>query len=109
MCYRSQSGPLQGATGMNRREFTSILCGAAVAWPMAAGAQQRERARRIGVVMGYPEINPNAKLQVTAFRQQLQKLGWIEGEIFGSTFVMAQMIPIASERWRRSCSASDRT
>jgi putative ABC transport system substrate-binding protein len=48
--------------------------------PIAAGAQQRERARRIGVVMGYPEINPNAKLQVTAFRQQLQKLGWIEGD-----------------------------
>ena len=68
---------------MRRREFISLLCGAAVAWPVAAGAQQqRERARRIGVVMGYPETNPNAQLQVTAFRKQLQKLGWIEGDNF---------------------------
>ena len=65
---------------MKRREFISILCGVAVVRPIAAGAQQRERARRIGVVMGYPETNPNAQLQVTAFRQQLQKLGWIEGD-----------------------------
>jgi putative ABC transport system substrate-binding protein len=65
---------------MRRREFISLLCGAAVACPIAAGAQQRVRARRIGMVMGYPESNPNAQLQVTAFRQQLQKLGWIEGE-----------------------------
>src|SRR6476620_6930674 len=65
---------------MKRREFISVLCGATVAWPIASGAQQRERARRVGVVMGYPETNPNAQLQVTAFRQQLQKLGWIEGD-----------------------------
>jgi putative tryptophan/tyrosine transport system substrate-binding protein len=67
---------------MRRREFISSLCGAAVAWPIGVGAQQRERARRIGVVMGYPETNLNAQLQVTAFRQQLRKLGWIEGDNF---------------------------
>jgi putative ABC transport system substrate-binding protein len=67
---------------MKRREFISLLCGAAVARPIVASAQQRERARRIGVVMGYPETNPNAQLQVAAFRQQLQKLGWIEGDNF---------------------------
>src|SRR5712675_1982307 len=71
-----------GATDMKRREFISLLCGAAVARPIVAGAQQRGRTRRIGVVMGYPEANPNAQLQVTAFRQQLQKLGWIEGDTF---------------------------
>lgn len=65
---------------MKRREFISLLCGAAVARPIVAGAQQRERTRQIGVVMGYPEDNPNAQLQVTAFRQQLKKLGWIEGD-----------------------------
>ncbi|MEA2897022.1 MAG: hypothetical protein QOJ84_2637 [Bradyrhizobium sp.] len=63
---------------MTRREFISFFCGAAVAWPITASAQQR--ARRIGVVMGYPETNPNAQLQVTAFRQQLRKLGWVEGD-----------------------------
>jgi putative ABC transport system substrate-binding protein len=63
---------------MTRREFISLFCGAAVAWPITVAAQQR--ARRIGVVMGYPESNPNAQLQVTAFRQQLRKLGWVEGD-----------------------------
>ena len=67
---------------MRRREFISLLGGASLAWPIAARSQQRERARRIGVVMGYPETNPNAQLQVTAFRQQLQKLGWIEADNF---------------------------
>jgi putative ABC transport system substrate-binding protein len=65
---------------MRRREFISVLCGAAAARSIPADAQQRERARRVGVVMGYPETNPNAQLQVTAFRQQLQKLGWTEGD-----------------------------
>jgi putative tryptophan/tyrosine transport system substrate-binding protein len=75
------SDPL-GATGMRRREFISLLCGASVPWTVAARAQQRERARRIGVVMGYPENNPDAQLQVAAFRQQLQKLGWNEADNF---------------------------
>src|ERR1700745_1802834 len=81
MCY-GPCHPTLWATGMRRRQFFSFLCSAAVAWPIGVGAQQRERARRIGVVMGYPETNPNAQLQITAFRQQLQKLGWIEGDNF---------------------------
>jgi len=64
---------------MRRRDFISLLGGAAVEWPNGARAQQREKIRRIGVVMGYPEANPNAQLQVAAFQQQLLKLGWIEG------------------------------
>jgi putative ABC transport system substrate-binding protein len=63
---------------MKRRDFIALL-GGAVAWPLAALAQQPDRLRRIGVVMGYAESDPNAQVQVTAFRQQLQKLGWIEG------------------------------
>jgi putative ABC transport system substrate-binding protein len=63
---------------MRRREFLGVI-GSATAWPVAARAQQRERMRRVGVVMGYPETNPNAQLQVTSLRQQLQKQGWIEG------------------------------
>jgi putative tryptophan/tyrosine transport system substrate-binding protein len=65
---------------LRRREFIALIGGAAVGWPAGVRAQQPERMRRIGVVMGYPEINPNAQLQVTSFRQQLQKLGWIEGK-----------------------------
>jgi putative ABC transport system substrate-binding protein len=66
--------------GMRRRDFISFFTGAVAAIPMAARAQQRDRVRRIGVVLGYPETNPNALLQITAFRQQLEKLAWIEGK-----------------------------
>jgi putative ABC transport system substrate-binding protein len=79
-CYGFAILPCWGATDMKRRDFIWLLCGTAVARPIVAGAQQRARTRRIGVVMGYPEANPNAQLQVTAFRQQLQKLGWTEGD-----------------------------
>ena len=64
---------------MNRRRFITVLGGAAAAWPLAAGAQQAERMRRIGVLMLYPENDPEGQLRATAFRQGLQKLGWIVG------------------------------
>jgi putative ABC transport system substrate-binding protein len=64
---------------MKRREFITLLGGAAAAWPVAARAQQAERMRVIGVVMAYVESDPNGQVQVAAFRQQLQKLGWTEG------------------------------
>src|SRR5947209_429393 len=63
---------------MRRRAFISLLGGAA-AWPIAAWAQQGERMRRIGVLMGYAETDPAAQAQVAALRQELQKLGWDEG------------------------------
>ena len=63
---------------MKRRTFIAGLGGAA-AWPLVARAQQRERVRRIGVVMAYAESDPNGQMQVAAFRQELQKLGWLEG------------------------------
>ena len=64
---------------MRRREFIAGFGSAAVTWPLTARAQQPERMRRVGVVMGYAESDPNGQLQVTSFRQQLQKLGWVEG------------------------------
>ena len=63
---------------MNRRTFIAAL-GGATAWPLVARAQQREQARRIGVLMGYPEGDPQAQANVTALRQGLENLGWIEG------------------------------
>jgi putative ABC transport system substrate-binding protein len=65
--------------GIGRRQFIFALGGTVIACPLAAHAQQTERMRRIGVVMGYAESDPNGQLQVAAFRQQLQKLGWVEG------------------------------
>jgi putative tryptophan/tyrosine transport system substrate-binding protein len=64
---------------MKRRQFITLLGGAAAAWPLMARAQQPERMRRIGVVMAYAGSDPNGQVQVAAFRQALQKLGWIEG------------------------------
>ena len=63
---------------MRRREFISTLSGA-VAWPILAGAQERERIRRIGVMMGLPEDDPEAQVLATALREGLQQSGWIEG------------------------------
>jgi hypothetical protein len=63
---------------LHRREFITLLGGAA-AWPLAARAQQPERTRRVGVLMGYAESDAAAQTQVAALRQELRKLGWEEG------------------------------
>ena len=63
---------------MKRRQFIAGL-GSTVAWPVVARAQQGERMRRIGVVMGGDENNPLAKTTVSAFTQALAGLGWTDG------------------------------
>ena len=67
------------ASYIERRKFLATLGGAAVAWPLAARAQQPERMRRIGVLMAYAESDPDARAWYAAFREELQKLGWAEG------------------------------
>ena len=62
---------------MKRRAFITLLGGAA-AWPLAARAQQGERMRRIGVLMGYPENDLEGPAFYAAFREGLEKLGWTE-------------------------------
>jgi putative ABC transport system substrate-binding protein len=63
---------------MLRREVIAEL-GSAVAWALAARAQQPERMRRIGVLMDFDENDPEAKRRVSAFTQALADLGWTEG------------------------------
>jgi putative ABC transport system substrate-binding protein len=63
---------------MRRREFITLLGGAA-AWPLAARAQQRERMRRIGVLMPLPADDPVVQARVAAFAQGLQQSGWTIG------------------------------
>src|SRR5262245_47715173 len=63
---------------MKRREFITLLGGAA-AWPLAAGAQQGERMRRIGVLTNLAEHDPEERRRVAAFTQALQNLGWEDG------------------------------
>jgi putative ABC transport system substrate-binding protein len=67
------------AIHIRRRKFIVTLCGVAVAWPLAAHAQQPDRVRRIGVLMGYAESDLEAQAHIAAFREGLQKLGWTEG------------------------------
>jgi putative tryptophan/tyrosine transport system substrate-binding protein len=62
---------------MRRREFITLLGGAAATWPFTAHAQQNEHMRRIGVLMLYPENDSEGQLRATALRQGLQKLGWV--------------------------------
>jgi putative tryptophan/tyrosine transport system substrate-binding protein len=63
----------------NRREFITLLGGAAAAWPFVAGAQQPERIRVIGVLISTAADDPEGQARIAAFRQGLQELGWTEG------------------------------
>ncbi len=62
---------------MRRREFISLVGGAAAAWPVVARAQQAERMRRIGVIMTTDDAEGQAHMG--AFLQGLQQLGWADG------------------------------
>src|SRR5437879_11471237 len=62
---------------MKRREFM-VLLGCAAAWPLAAGAQQPDRVRRVGVLMGIAD-DFEGQARIAVFRQALQALGWSEG------------------------------
>src|SRR5450759_1187309 len=64
---------------MQRREFITLLGGAAVAWPLTTRAQQPDRMRRIGVLMGLAEDDPDTKARLAGLRQGLDRLGWSEG------------------------------
>jgi putative tryptophan/tyrosine transport system substrate-binding protein len=62
-----------------RRDFITLLGGAAAAWPIAARAQQQERTRRIGVLMSTGADDPEGQARIAAFLGGLQRLGWTDG------------------------------
>jgi putative tryptophan/tyrosine transport system substrate-binding protein len=64
---------------LRRRRFITLLGGAAVAWPLAARAQQSDRMRRIGVLVNLPADDPQAQVRNAALLQGLQELGWTVG------------------------------
>ena len=89
---------------MKRREFIAGL-GSAVAWPLAAGAQQGNRVRRIGVLLAGAESDPRSNRNASAFTQALVDLGWTDGRNVRMELRGAAVTPIGYERLRRSWSA----
>jgi putative tryptophan/tyrosine transport system substrate-binding protein len=64
---------------MKRRDFITLVGGAAVAWPLAARAQQPERVRRIGVLMYLAADDVEGQARLAAFTEALKQLGWSDG------------------------------
>jgi putative ABC transport system substrate-binding protein len=64
---------------MRRRDFIVLVGSAVVAWPLAARAQQGDRMRRIGVLMGYASTDPEGQALLAEFTRHLAELGWAEG------------------------------
>ena len=83
---------------MRRREFITLLGGAAAGWPLAAHAQQPDRAKRIGALMSTAAEDPEGQARMTAFQQKLQQLGWIDG---GNVRIDARWSASDAERMRR--------
>src|SRR5450759_2951284 len=64
---------------MQRREFITLIGGAAATWPLASRAQQPERMRRIGVLMSLAADDRQGQARLAAFVQRLRELGWTDG------------------------------
>jgi putative ABC transport system substrate-binding protein len=87
---------------MRRREFVAGLGGSIAAWPNAARAQQGERMRRLGVLIGWSEDDPEYQSRYAAFVQALARLGWIEGrnlriDLQWTNAQFARIAPLAKE------------
>jgi putative tryptophan/tyrosine transport system substrate-binding protein len=84
---------------MNRRDFITLLAGAAVPWPLSARAQPAQRVRRIGVLVNLAADDPEAQVRNGAFLQGLQELGWTVG---GNVQLDYRWAPGDTERRRKS-------
>src|ERR1700692_182140 len=67
------------AISIGRRQFISVLGGAAVAWPLAASAQRSDQARTVGILSGASETDKVTQARITAFQKALEGLGWTAG------------------------------
>ena len=72
------AAPVKLGSDMRRRDFLGVL-GGSVAWPLTARAQKPERMRRIGILMGLAEDDPETIRRLAKLRQELVRFGWTEG------------------------------
>jgi putative ABC transport system substrate-binding protein len=86
---------------VKRREFITLLGGVAATWPLAARGQQGERVRRIGVLMLYPENDPEAQVRSVAFKQALEHLGWTVGRNIQIDYIWGE----GDNEWARAAAA----
>ena len=66
-------------TAMRRRDFIKVIAGSAAAWPLSLSAQQQARLKRVGVLLGIIEKDPETNARLKAFRLSMRDLGWIDG------------------------------
>ena len=78
---------------MQRREFITLLCGVAVAWPRAARAQKADRVRRVGVIENRAADDPEGQVRLAVFLQGLQELGWTESRNMRIDYRYAAAVP----------------
>ena len=78
---------------MQRREFITLLCGVAVAWPRAARAQKADRVRRVGVIENRAADDPEGQVRLAVFQQGLQELGWTESRNMRIDYRYAAAVP----------------
>ena len=87
---------------LKRREFITLLGGAAAVWPFAARAQQPERMRRIGVLMNTAADDPTGQTRLLAFAQALAQAGWTDGRNVRIDIRWARATPSAFANMRRN-------
>jgi putative ABC transport system substrate-binding protein len=78
---------------VRRREFITLVSGAATGWPLAAHAQQPAQMRRVGVLMVVAENDPDAKRFVAALENQLDAEGWHKGRNLEITYRWGASLP----------------
>ncbi|MEA2949089.1 MAG: hypothetical protein QOI40_4419 [Alphaproteobacteria bacterium] len=86
---------------MRRREFITLLGGAAAVLPLSARAQQGGQVRRIGMLIGYAENDPETQARLAAFRQGLEHLGWTEGRNVRIDYRFAPAGPDQAQRFAK--------